>query len=259
MNLVVLATCSASAQPPNDNVDDPDFAFSYKFGVYITASMPRSLNITEKVQQYCFSKYLIAEGFIDTKMYDINVNPFGIDGSKVNCTGPVEEVRESNYNIVRDEVVDKLEKERISLNKTGCILNHYRYHNYADEVMKITNLGRIYITDDQKSRERSRFIAMMKSITEEINQCLLSDDEEENLDDFDEDIIVEDAEIPPNLPTHQSDNNQKSQIIESTTEMDESATTFQIIESGAVNIHCIRNTFATILFSFAIFNSLISI
>lgn len=264
VSIFVIATCSA--QPSNDDIDDPDFAYSYKFDVYVTTPMvtDRSLNLTEKVQEYCYSKYLIAEGFINTTVYEINVNPFGIDGSKVNCTGPIEAMRELKYNTIRDEITEKLQKDGISLNKTGCILNHYHSHNYADEIMKIANLARIYITDDQKREERSRFIAMMKSIDQEKTQCLSSDDEQEYSDsDESEDNLVNmveniDAEIPE-VPTDDSANEHKSQIIESTTEMDESATIFQIIQSGAGNIHCTRNTFATILFSFAILNSLISI
>ena len=265
VNIFVIATCAA--QPPNDDVDDPDFAFSYTFDVYVTTPMVRSLNLTEKVQEYCYSKYLIAEGIINTTIYEINVNPFGIDGSKVNCTGPIEVMRELKYNLIRNEVIEKLQKEGISLNKTGCILNQYHNHNYADEIMKIANLARIYITDDQKREERSRFIAMMNSIEQEKKKCLSSDDEQEysdsdeqedNLDNMAEHIDNVSAEIPE-VPTEDSDNEHKSQIIESTTVMDESATIFQIIKSSAVNIHCTRNTFATILFSFAILNSLISI
>lgn len=267
LNIFVIATCSA--QPVNDDVDDPDFAYSYTFDVYVTTPMviDRSLNLTEKVQEYCYSKYLIAEGFINTTVYEMNVNPFGIDGSKVNCTGPIEAMRESKYKVIRDEISEKLLKEGISLNKTGCILNHYHSHNYADEIMKIANLARIYITDDQKHEERSRFIAMMKSIDQEKTKCLSSDDEEEysDSDGLDENLVnmVEHIDVVsgeiPEVPTEDTANEHKSQIIESTTEIDESATIFQIIQSGAVNIHCTRNTFATILFSFAILNSLISI
>lgn len=262
MNIIVIATCSA--QPPNNDVDDPDFAYSYTFDVYVTTPLvtDRSLNLTEKVQEYCYSKYLIAEGFINTSVYEINVNPFGIDGSKVNCTGPIEAMRESKYKIVRDEISEKLQKEGISLNKTGCILNHYHSLNYADEIMKIANLARIYITDDQKREERSRFIAMMKSIDQEKTKCLSSDDEQEYLDEVEDNLVEHNDNVSgeiPEVPIEDSTNDNKSQIIESTTEMDESATIFQIIQSGAVNIHCTRNTFATILFSFAILNSLISI
>lgn len=271
VNVFVVATCYA--QPPNDDVDDPDFAFSYTFDVYVTTPQLRSLNLNEKVQDYCYAKYLVAEGIINTTIYEINVNRYGIDGSKVNCTGPVDEVRESKYNVVRDEVVAKLQEEEISLNKTGCILNHYRSHNYADEIMKITNLATMYISNEQKSEERSRFIAMMKSIDQEKQKCLSSDDEQEYLDSEDpEDDLVNmvehivdniSAEIPAEIPTEDDSDHHKhhkSQIIESTTEIDESATIFQIIHSSADNIHCTaRCTYAAIFFSFAILNSLISI
>jgi hypothetical protein len=124
---------------------------------------------SEKEEDYCTRKYMIDNGFINTTLYDVNLNPENIDVTGLKCEEIVEAAKLQALTEIKEEFVD--EHRRPSKRTTRCIMKALTLGKHYENSIKVAILGEIKISDELKAEERKNFIENMKEMYDNILKC----------------------------------------------------------------------------------------
>lgn len=129
-------------------------------------------NETESEQyqeDYCLRVYIVENNFINTTVYNINVNPHNISVSELNCNELVKSSKDEVEEEFREEFVG--EWNRPSKRVIKCIKKSILTGNFFENTLRVVMLGEIKIDDDLKTDERNMFIKNMRKLYEKILKC----------------------------------------------------------------------------------------
>lgn len=124
---------------------------------------------SEKGEDYCTRKYMIDNGFINTTVYDVKLNPENIAVTDLKCEEMVKASKLQSLNEIKEEFED--EHRRPSKKTTRCIMKAMTSSNYFENSIKVAMLGEIKISEELKAVEREKFIVAMKEMYENILKC----------------------------------------------------------------------------------------
>lgn len=123
-----------------------------------------------KIQDYCVRKHLVDNGFIDTNVYKIELNPANVNTTGVNCFKMVVFVKS-----VYDEIMlanFETSFDRITSKKVKCIEKTIDEHNYFETSFRIVFLTESpAFTDEQKQIEKKNYIEKMKLLSTDVFKC----------------------------------------------------------------------------------------
>lgn len=144
--------------------------FGELFDTLFDGSNDNETDSTESTgEDYCLRKYIVDNNFINTTVYQVNLNPDNIDVSKLNCDEVVKQLREEHEEEINEEF--KLEFKRPSKRVRRCLTKTFRTHNYFESTIRVFMLGEMNISDEQKTAERNSFIESMQNFYADILKC----------------------------------------------------------------------------------------
>ncbi|KAG5675801.1 hypothetical protein PVAND_005675 [Polypedilum vanderplanki] len=127
-----------------------------------------SLEEDDLVGDYCARKYGIEQGIIDTNEYKINLNPNNIVTTYIQC----DVVNKKHFDDAESELRNHLAKDTDATpERIDCYMSKYHENHYFDKTLAIALLGELKLTDEQKERERKKFVSTMVNITRIISEC----------------------------------------------------------------------------------------
>lgn len=120
------------------------------------------------VSDYCARKYGTENNLINTAEYKVNVNPTDIITTYIQC----DVVNNKHFEEAETELRDHLLNDvGVVENKVDCYMQKYHDNHYFDKTLAIALLGELNLTEEQKQRERKKFIDTMVNITRVIAEC----------------------------------------------------------------------------------------
>lgn len=123
-------------------------------------------------EEYCIKKYLVKNNFLDINMYEIDLNPYSINTTGLNCEEMIRKSNEDIYEqlsetyLIENPLNDVDDASRDT--KVECAIEKFREADYFDLMLKITALTTLAITHEQKSFERESFIKAFSKISSNI-------------------------------------------------------------------------------------------
>lgn len=117
----------------------------------------------------CARKHVSESGEVDLKVYHVKINPKNIDLSKVNCT----EVYQIYVATVKMQI-DIALKGRLShfAHLRTCFEEKLFKMRYIDSVLILEVLSELNLTEDQKAKEKKKFLDHLDNIFESIFDCM---------------------------------------------------------------------------------------
>lgn len=120
------------------------------------------------VGDYCARVYGIENKLINSTEYEVNVNPTDIITTYVQCDVVNEKHFEEAETELRDHLLNDVGVEE---SKVECYMQKYHDNHYFDKTLTIALLGELKLSDEQKRREKKKFIDTMVNITRVIAEC----------------------------------------------------------------------------------------
>lgn len=136
------------------------------------ATLSRSGNSSQQslTLDYCVRKHLVDNGFIDTNVYKIELNPEHVNTTGVNCF----KIVLGTKNIYDELLLTNFETnfERITNKRIKCIEKKINDHNYFENSFRIVIMAEnSAFTDEQKQAEKKSFIGKMKLLSADVYTC----------------------------------------------------------------------------------------
>lgn len=161
----------------------PDIMFGEWFDEYVDVEIDHSLesdetsNSTESHEDddeelhkdYCQKIHLIDAGFINTKFFNVKVNPKNIDISHLDCDKIWLETSEEFIIDLKDEFASRLDSS--SRKAKECMIHTIKQGNYAEMMVKVFILSEAKLTDEQRIDERNKYISFMSALFADIMRC----------------------------------------------------------------------------------------
>lgn len=118
---------------------------------------------------YCVRKYVVDLNLLDTKTYNIEMNPRNIEPTTVDCKKIIAHQTQK----IKDEMKNRF-GSHMTCNQVKCALEKFEDENYINKIVLTVVLSQIKLTDEQKQAERKKFIKMMDKVTHAIAKCYYS-------------------------------------------------------------------------------------
>lgn len=120
------------------------------------------------VGDYCAKVYGVNNKLIDTSVNFVDLNPHKINTEKINCNA----INKQHFEQAEKELKEHLLKD-IGENpgKVDCLMRKYHDNHYFNKTLAIEFLGELNISEEQKKKEKSKFIETMAKITRELAEC----------------------------------------------------------------------------------------
>lgn len=147
-----------------------DEAFSELFDtLYDNCNATKNASDNTPEEDYCLRKYMTDKNFINSTLYKINLNPENVDVSKLDCEEIVKTLEDQEVEALKEEFKDELEQP--SKKSLKCVGRTIRVGHFFEASAKVSMLGEIGITDEQKAEERKEYIGKMKQLYDNILKC----------------------------------------------------------------------------------------
>lgn len=130
-------------------------------------------DVADLQEEYCQRKHLVDTQFIDTKKYDVTLNPKNVKVANLNCDQIWTETTQEYMIGLKDEFVSGLDSS--SSKEIRCFMDTIKRGKYAETLMKLWVLGEIRITENQKIAERAGFISFLTNLYGDILKCQKSE------------------------------------------------------------------------------------
>jgi len=129
-----------------------------------------STNTTEEdlKYEYCSKKYMVDNNLFNPD-YQVNLNPRNVNVSNLNCDEIVQNMITEAIDELKEEFEE--ESERVSKRKMKCVTKAIRSSRYYETLYNVLMLVEIEISDEEKAKERTKFIQNMKDMYERIIKC----------------------------------------------------------------------------------------
>lgn len=109
------------------------------------------------LEDYCAKKYVVDKGLIDTKLYQVVINPKNLNVVGINCQNfikkislDLQEILEKSF---RDEGDFHVDDEEI-----GGVMKKYHQVNFFERILSVYVLGKLDLTTSQKESEQMKFV-----------------------------------------------------------------------------------------------------
>lgn len=120
------------------------------------------------VGDYCARKYGVENNLIDTNEYEIDLNPKNIITTYIQC----DVVNRKHFDDAENELRNHLLNDaKLKEEKVNCYMKKYHENHYFDKTLAVALLGELKLNDEQRERERKKFLATMINITRFISEC----------------------------------------------------------------------------------------
>lgn len=120
------------------------------------------------VGDYCARKYGVDHNLIDIDEYAINLNPTNMITEYIQC----DVVNNKHFDDAEIELRNHLLKDvGATKEKVDCYIGKYHDNHYFNRTLAIALLGELNLTDEQKQREKKKFVDTMVNITRIISEC----------------------------------------------------------------------------------------
>lgn len=120
------------------------------------------------VGDYCARKYGIENNLIDTNEYEVNLNPSNIITTYIQC----DVVNRKHFDDAESELRKHLLTDaKVDEEKVNCYMKKYHENHYFDKTLAVALLGELKLNDQQRERERKKFLTTMINITRIISEC----------------------------------------------------------------------------------------
>lgn len=153
---------------------EPDKRFGEYFdGVYeLNYTKPNVTNIELLREDYCERANMVEKKLFDVNSYkNITINPENID-TNFNCE-PYWRETLPDYTI---EVSAFPDNSRLFKH---CVKKNIKSSHYAEHVINIWMLNEIRITEEQRLAERSKTIAFLKKLYDDVGKCQEEEEKED--------------------------------------------------------------------------------
>lgn len=118
---------------------------------------------------YCLKKHMVDKGFINTTVYNLDLNPKNIDISELNCDKYIEAAVDEAVDLIKEEFEEELELP--SKRFMRCITKTAREGNFLEISLRVQILSDLKISKELQVEERSHYIESMKGIYDRIMKC----------------------------------------------------------------------------------------
>lgn len=126
----------------------------------LSTSKDENKSEKEKIEDNCFKKYIIEKNLLD-------VNEYKIELKNISNNTKCDEIIQNNLRSYEEKYKKNLRSVNVPEKKIKCILEEY--HNFNDEILAITYISSLSkITDEQKQREKQKFIDILVNVTYKI-------------------------------------------------------------------------------------------
>lgn len=137
--------------------------------LYASANETDSLESSDFEEDYCVRKYMVDNDFINTTLYNVNLNPENIETANLKCDDFVKSAMEEIEDALKEEFESEL--DRPSRRATKCMKKTIRSFDFFVVSFRVVAFGEVGLTDEAKAAERSKFIELMKNLYEQITKC----------------------------------------------------------------------------------------
>lgn len=121
----------------------------------------------DPMSDYCTRRYVVEHNLIDKKVYNVIVNPTNLNVRGVNC----ETILETTIAELRVAVTSMLTSRSNNAETLKCREHKFVQSNFIDKMMALDVLSELNLTSEQKSTERTRFIAFISNHLKNLIEC----------------------------------------------------------------------------------------
>lgn len=120
-------------------------------------------------EDYCTRKYMVDNGFINTTVYSVTLNPKNVDTAELDC----DEIVEASKLHAMEEIQEEFEEEfeRPSKRTLKCISKAMKSNHFFENSVRVAILAESKIPDEFKAAEREKFVETMKQMYDDILKC----------------------------------------------------------------------------------------
>lgn len=132
--------------------------------MYAYANTTKNDTKEELEKNYCTRKYIVDNNFINTTVYNVNLNPMNIDVLGVDCDEIMKEIYEKLLNAYIRDPTDQSSRAKCIQNVSRAMLSLQAY-------ARVIVLGEIGISDEEKAKEKQAFIEATTPMFEKLVEC----------------------------------------------------------------------------------------